>query len=97
MFLQGAMRQQHSSHILNDTMEPVKVTLTDKDNRNSTQIIGPSEHLCFPTPRRRVTRQLGSSQFSQNPEAVYTDDSDWSFIVKQVLFRDVHQEKTELH
>ena len=82
------MGQQHNSHVLNDTPEPIKVALTDKDNRDSTQIIGPSEHVCFPTPHGRVTlsifRQLGSFQFSQNPEAVYTDDSDRSFIVKQV-------------
>ena len=82
------MGQQHYSHVHNDTTEQIKVTLTDKDNRHSSQIISPSEHVCFPTPHGRVTlsvfRQLGSSQFSQNPEAIYTDDSDRSFIVKRV-------------
>ena len=82
-----AMNQKHNNHVLNDTTEPIKVVLTDEDNQDSSQIISPSEHVCFPTPHGRVTlsvfRQLGSSQFSQNPEAVYTDDSDRSFIVKQ--------------
>ena len=89
------MGQQHNSHVLNDTMEPIKVALRDKDNRDSTQIISPGAHVCFPTPHGRVTlsvfRQFGSSpqsinqssQFSQDAEAVYTDDSDRSFIVKQ--------------
>ena len=82
------MSQQHNSHVLNSTMEQIKVALTDRDNRLSTQIISTGAHVCFPTPHGRVTlsvfRQLGSSQFSQNPEAAYTDDSDRSFIVKQV-------------
>ena len=82
------MGQEHNSHVFNDTMELIKVALTDKDNRHSSQVISPGEQVCFPTPHGRVTlsvfRQLGSSQFSQNPEAVYTDDSDRSFIVKQV-------------
>ena len=111
------MGQQHNSHVLNDTMEPIKVALTDKDNRDLTQIISPGAHVCFPTPHGRVTlsvfRQLGpsesinqSSQFSQDAEAVYTDDSDRSFIVKQTgvslnvvraVYGRIWQEETGLH
>ena len=103
------MGQQHNSHVLNNTVEPIKVALTDKDNRDSTQIISPGAHVCFSTPHGRVTlfvfRQLASSQFSQNAEAVYTDDSDPSFIVKQVgdsfnivrsVYGNIHQEATGL-
>ena len=84
------MGQQHNSHVANTTDDVIKVVLTDKDKRNSSQIITPGDHVCFPTPHGRVTvsvfRHLPGStgQYTDYPEAEYTDDSDRSFMVKTV-------------
>ena len=99
---------QHNSHVVNKTGKAIKVVLTDKDNRNSTQIIQPGGSVCFPTPRGRVSlsvfRQSGSD-YGPNAEAVYTDNSDRSFIVKQVgaslnivrsVYGNIHQEDTKM-
>ena len=91
---------QHNSHVVNKTNQVIKVCLTDSGNRNSTAVIQPGQHVCFPTPRGRVTLQAGSSR-SSGYQASYSDDSDYSFIVKAVggaltivrsAYGNIHQE-----
>ena len=84
------MGQQHNTHVANTTDDVIKVVLTDKDKRNSSQIISAGDHVCFPTPHGRVTLSVfrhlpgSSGQYADYPEAEYTDDSDRSFIVNIV-------------
>ena len=81
------MGQQHNSHIANDTAKVVKVVLTDNDKRNISQIIEPRNYVCIPTPHGRVTvsafRKI-DDKFNPKAEATYTDNSDRSFIIKEV-------------
>lgn len=93
------MGQQHNTHIANSTKTKVKVVLTDNDRRNTTQIIQPKQYVCIPTPHGRVSvavfrrtdmdvgvehKSDGTIKYNPKAEAAYTDDSDRSFIVKEV-------------
>lgn len=83
------MGTQHNSHIVNDTGEVIKITLTDSDNRNTTQIIQHGEFVCIPTCKGRntlsvITKSSAGTEWNTKASASYTDDSDRSFIVEKV-------------
>jgi len=81
------MGQQHNSHVANETDEAIKVVLTDRDNRNTTQVINSREYCCIPTSKGKVTlsafRKGPDGQFESKANASYTNDSDRSFLVKK--------------
>ena len=74
---------QHNTHVANATEEIIKIVLTDRDGRNTSQIIPPKDSVCVPTPYGRVTVTVYCDSSSQG-EASYTDDSNRGFIVKRV-------------
>ena len=88
------MGQKHNTHIANATDMDVRVVLTDNDKRNTSQIVKSKEYVCIPTPHGRVSvtvfRKMqgknaeGATQYSPKGEANYTDNSDRSFIIKEV-------------
>ncbi|KAJ7394352.1 hypothetical protein OS493_000157 [Desmophyllum pertusum] len=83
------MGTQHNSHIVNDTGGIIKITLTDNDNRNTTQIIQHREFVCIPTCKGRntlsvITKNSARTEWNPKASACYTDDSDRSFIVEKV-------------
>ena len=83
------MGTQHNTHIVNNTNEVITITLTDNNGRNTSQIIKPGKFVVIPTVRGKNTvsvfRKLkDGSGFAQTAEAQYTDESDRSFIVKDV-------------
>jgi len=78
----------HNSHIVNQTGETIKITLTDSDNRNTTQVIEDKDFVCIPTCRGRNTLSVitksDQTGWNNKASATYTDDSDRSFIVEKV-------------
>ena len=83
------MGTQHNTHIVNGTGETIKITLTDSDNRNTSQVIEDKEFVCIPTGKGRntlsvITKDRAGTAWNQKASAVYTDDSDRSFIVEKV-------------
>ena len=82
------MGNQHNTHIKNDTKEVISITLTDNNNRNTSKIIEPDKYVCIPTVHGSNTvsvfRKLKDADgFNKTAEATYTDESDYSFIVKE--------------
>ena len=84
------MGQQHNSHIVNHTDTDVKVVITDSNDRNTTQILGPkgrgNDVCCVPTVHGSVTASVflkEGGEFQQLSSASYTNDSDQSFIIKR--------------
>ena len=80
---------RHNTHVANITDKVIRVVLTDNDARNSSHVLEPGKNYCFPTPLGRNTvsvfrqNKLDSS-FGEEAEAQFTDQSDRSFIVKEV-------------
>jgi hypothetical protein len=82
------MGNQHNTYVYNSTKEVVRVILTDTNNRRSDQVLQVGETFCFPTPHGRNTVSLlrklpNSTDFDTKSCADYTDDSDYSFIIKE--------------
>ena len=84
------MGQQHNSHIANHTDTEVKVVITDSNDRNTTQILGPrgsgNDVVCIPTVYGSVTASVflkEGGKFQQCSSASYTNESDRSFIIKR--------------
>lgn len=84
------MGMQHNSHIVNQTGETIKITLTDNEDRNTVQVIKDNDVVCIPTSRGRNTLSVitksgkDETTWNQQASASYTDDSDRSFIVEKV-------------
>ena len=81
------MGQQHNSHVANKTDEDITIVLTDNNDRNTTQVIKPGGYINIPTVKGSVTVsafQKNGKKFATESSASYTNDSDRSFIVKQV-------------
>ena len=81
------MGTQHNTHIVNQTGETIKITLTDKNKDNTTQVIKDNEFVCIPTCEGRNTLSVITkcgSDWNKKASAAYTDDSDRSFIVEKV-------------
>ena len=85
------MGQQHNSHIANHTDTEIRVVLTDNNNRNTTQILGPrgweNDVVCIPTVHGSVTVSVflrEGGKFRRFSSASCTDNSDRSFIIKRV-------------
>lgn len=82
------MGTQHNTHIANGTGETIKITLTDKNRQNTTQVIKNNDFVCIPTCKGRntlsVTTKDSKGVWKLKVSAAYTDDSDRSFIVEKV-------------
>lgn len=85
---QVRMGAQHNSHIANGTGETIKIALTDKDKRNTTQVIQDNDYVCIPTCKGQntlsvITKDKAGTGWNTKASATYTDDSDRSFIVEK--------------
>ena len=81
------MGTQHNTHIVNQTGETIKITLTDSNKDNTTQVIKAEEFVCIPTRKGRNTLSVITKcgpNWNQKPSAAYTDNFDRSFIVEKV-------------
>ena len=77
---------QHNTVVVNDTNKTIKIILTDKDKRNTSQIIEHGENCTIPTIRGSVTltvfpEEPNGEEFVTTSEASFTNDSDRNFIV----------------
>ena len=82
------MGQQHNSHVVNNTNQPIKVVLTDNNNRNTSQIIEPGQLCIMPTVHGAVTLSVYPEEpignaFVTTPVACFTNESNRNFSVKK--------------
>ena len=81
------MGTQHNTHVVNQTGETIKITLTDSNKDNTTQVIKDNDFVCIPTCKGRNTLSVitkSDTGWNQKASASYTHDSDRSFIVEKV-------------
>ena len=75
------MGGQHNTHIVNQTGETIKITLTDSNKDDTTQVIKDNDSVCIPTCRGRNTLSVRTKRVThrkQKAPAANTDDSDRS-------------------
>ena len=75
------MGAQHNTHIVNQTGETIKITLTDSNKDDTTQVIKDNDFVCIPTCRGRNTLSVITKRVThrkQKAPAANTDDSDRS-------------------
>ena len=74
---------KHHTHVANQTNVIVKVTLTDKNNRSTSQRVPPGEVCTVETIRGPLT-VFAYKENDSTAEAEYTAESDMSFIIQDI-------------
>ena len=82
------MFNHNTTHIANNSGEPIKAVLKDSSGNETSKVIDHKKHVAIPTPNGTVQLDvylyLEDSKYGPNPEAQYSAESDTSFIVETV-------------